>query len=86
MALARLEGERYRRILPAEYMSHTSKLDSFSPNLTEAIALNQRIHNWVQSSLLDMDLDGARRCTTKRFFVKTAEVAHIFGFTTHGHR
>jgi hypothetical protein len=84
MALGRLEGERYQCILPSEYMAHEGKLRSFSPNLTAAIALNQRINNWVQSSILDMDLDGApneveSRCITKRFFVRTAEVTRTFG-------
>jgi hypothetical protein len=61
-------------------MAHAGKSHPSFPNLTAAIALNQRINNWVQSSILDMDLDGApneveTRCLTKRFFVKTAEVA-----------
>jgi hypothetical protein len=84
MALAKLEGEAYQRILPSEYSAYVGRLPSSSPNLTAAIALNQRINNWVQSSILDMDFDGApneveSRCTTKRFFVKTAEVVRTFG-------
>ena len=83
MALARLEGERYQRILPSEYMAHAGNLPSSSPNLTAAIALNQRINNWVQSSILDIDFNGApneieSKSIAKRFFVRTAEVARTF--------
>ena len=83
MALAKMEKETYERILPIEYMAHVGRVPSCCPNLSAAIDLNQRINYWVQSSILDMDFDGApdeldRRCEVKRFFVKTAQVVYPF--------
>ena len=84
MALARLEREGYQRILPIEYIAYVGNSPSSHPNLTAAISLYRRINNWVQSSILDMDLDGApneieSRCNTKRFFVRTAQVIRTLG-------
>jgi RasGEF domain len=79
IALARLESERYQRILPIEYVAHVGKLSHYCPNLSAAIALNQMITGWVQSSILDLDFVGdpnglQKRSEVKRFFVKTAKV------------
>ena len=78
-ALTTLEGDMYQSILPSEYIAHAGRLPSYCPNLLAAIALNQRITNWVQLSILDMDFDGApdeleQRSDVKRYFLKAARV------------
>ena len=83
MALAKLEKEAYERILPIEYMAHVGRLLSCCPNLSAAIALNQRINIWVQSTILGIGLDRVqdelrRICDVERFFVQTAQVAYPF--------
>jgi hypothetical protein len=40
-ALARLEGERYQRILPIEYVAHAGGQPLYCPNLSAAIASKQ---------------------------------------------
>jgi hypothetical protein len=82
VALARLEGERYRRILPGEYVAHAGRLPMYCPNLSAAISLNQLIGNWVQSCILDLEFDEdpkelEKRSDLKRFFVHTAMVTCV---------
>ena len=79
VVLARIEGERYRSILPSEYVAYAREITQSCPNLSAAIDLNRRIIHWVQSSILDLTsgvgqagLD--RRAEIKRFFVLTAKV------------
>jgi hypothetical protein len=78
-ALTALEAERYRNILPSEYIAFASKQLDSSPNLSVAIDLNKRINYWVQSSILDLDFGGdlsglEKRSEVKQFFVRTANV------------
>ena len=78
-ALAALEADRYRNILPSEYIAFASKRLDSSPNLSVAIDLNKRINYWVQSSILDLDFGGdlrglEKRSEVKQFFVRTANV------------
>ena len=85
LALARLERERYKRILPAEYVAHVGKRTRYFPNLSAAIDLRELIENWVKSSILDLRrakfADGIKtRSEVKRFFVKTAKVMRTFSF------
>jgi hypothetical protein len=83
LALAVLEGERYQRILPAEYIAHAGRQPLYCPNLLAAIAFNETVHNWVQSSILDLDFAGGwdelnRRSEIKEYFVQTAKVICTF--------
>jgi hypothetical protein len=78
-AMAKMERERYQRILPIEYIAYAGRLTSYHPNLSSAIALNKLIHYWVRSSILDMDSitdqNGlANRSNTKQFFIETGRV------------
>jgi hypothetical protein len=82
-ALATLEEERYQRILPTEYVAHAGRQPLYCPNLLAAIALNETVNNWVQSSILDLEFDGGwdelkRRSEIKRYFVQTAQVICAF--------
>jgi len=69
-----LERERYLHIVAAEYIAHACKLTSYSPNLQEALDLNQRIANWVILSILECD-DLKGRADIKTFFVQVAKVS-----------
>jgi hypothetical protein len=82
-ALARLEGEKYRQILPAEYVAHAGGLPLYSPNLSAAIALNELIGKWIKSSILDERLGEGKKGLQERskvmqFFVETAKVRCAF--------
>ena len=82
VALATMERKRYLHILAAEYISHACKLDSYCPNLLEALAFNTKIANWVLSSILQCD-DLNRRADIKMFFVDVAQVnLNILGHLT----
>jgi len=82
-ALAKLEREKYQRILPSEFMAYAGKLPSSSmPNLSAAIGLSQLIGIWVQSCILNLDSDVTeaaveeieKRSALKQFFIQTARV------------
>ena len=72
-ALTTLERERYLFIVAAEYIAYACNLNLYSPNLKEALSLNERITNWATSSILQLD-DYKDRCRVKIYFVNTAEV------------
>lgn len=72
VALATLERERYLCIVAAEYIAYARNLILYSPNLKEALSLNQRITNWATSSILQLD-HHEERCRVKIFFMDTAE-------------
>jgi len=72
VALATLERERYLCIVAAEYIAYARNLNLYSPNLKEALSLNQRITNWATSSILELD-HYKDRCRVKIYFVNTAE-------------
>jgi hypothetical protein len=82
-ALASLEGEKYRRILPAEYVAHAGGLPLYCPNLSAAIALNELIGKWIKSSILNERLGEGEaglqeRSRMMQFFVETAKVGCPF--------
>jgi len=72
IALAILERERYLCIVAAEYIAYACNLILYSPNLKEALSLNQRITNWATSSILQLD-HHEERCRVKIYFMNTAE-------------
>jgi hypothetical protein len=83
LALANLEGERHQQILPIENMAYAAKRPLYCPNLSVSLAVNKQICQWVQLSILDLELDRRpqdprkeleKRSQIKRYFVQTAKV------------
>ncbi|KAG6909463.1 hypothetical protein DXG01_000448 [Tephrocybe rancida] len=70
VALTLLEGDRYRAILPTDYIAHLSKQPR-SNNVQAAYLTNNKIVLWVKQSLLHYDTIDARAQVLK-FFVNTA--------------
>jgi len=90
IALAVLEGERYKRIVASEYLACVRGLQPYCPNLSAAIGLNQLISKWVRSCILDQRLGNGRdgitaRSKMKQYFVETAkECRNIRNFSSSG--
>jgi hypothetical protein len=74
-----LEGERFQRILPIEYIAHAGDLELplYCPNLSAAIYFNQLISSWVQSCILGCK-EPKRRSEIKEYFIQTAVVTLTF--------
>ncbi|KAJ7489946.1 ras guanine nucleotide exchange factor domain-containing protein [Mycena galericulata] len=70
IALTLLEGDKYRSILPADYLSHLRKLDG-SNNVDAARLANNRVVLWVKKSVLTPSRVETRAEVFK-FFVNTA--------------
>lgn len=67
-----LEGDRYTRILPSDYISYL-RHPGENNSITIACKTNQLIVNWVKYSILRSD-DLKTRKNLLNFFVNTAEV------------
>lgn len=80
IALTLLEGDRYKAILPTDYIAHLKK--QARPNNVEAAYLaNNKIVLWVKQSVLHYDTIDSRAQVLK-FFVNTALVGLATKFTT----
>jgi hypothetical protein len=75
IALLMLEGYKYSRILPADYISYFQQ-KSGENNLHLALETNHAIASWVEQTILRFDDFGKRRHALE-LFVSTAEVTGI---------
>ncbi|KAF8061461.1 hypothetical protein FPV67DRAFT_1509075 [Lyophyllum atratum] len=76
IALTLLEGDKYKAILPTDYIAHLRK--QHRPNNVEAACLtNNKIVLWVKQSVLHYDAIGLRAQVLK-FFVNTAVACRNF--------
>jgi son of sevenless len=74
IALSKLEGDKYSRILPADYISyfrHGSR-----NTVKAAYEMNNKIISWVKQSILRYD-DLEKRSEILKFFVYTAMVKKL---------
>lgn len=75
IGLTLLEGDRYRYIVPSDYIAHLKR--HLGPNNVEAAYLtNNKIVLWVKQSLLHYDQVEFRGDVLK-FFINTAQVSYI---------
>lgn len=76
IALALLEGDRYKAILPADYIAHLRR-DPWPNNIDAASITNNKIVLWVKKSILHYDRIESRAQVLK-FFINTAQVCCFF--------
>ena len=72
IALTLLEGDKYKVILPTDYIGHLEKQDRPN-NVAAACQTNNRIVLWVKQSVLHYDAIDSRAQVLK-FFVNTGLV------------
>lgn len=74
IALSKLEGDKYARILPTDYISY---FQHGSGNAVKAaFEMNNKVASWVKQSILRYD-DLGKRSEILKFFIYTAEVKKL---------
>jgi len=74
IALMMLEGEKYTRIIPGDYISYLQHPEA-NNNIAIACRTNYQIVNWVKHNVLGSD-DLRTRNAVLEFFVHAAEESH----------
>jgi hypothetical protein len=67
-----LDGEKYGRILPGDYISYLQRLEGIN-NVQAALEMDNLVKNWVKHSVLCTN-DLKTRSEILKFFVHTAKV------------
>ena len=72
IALTLLEGDRYRQIMPCDYLANQCGHSGYN-NVDAACSVNHKIILWIKQSLLHYDALQSRAAVLK-FFINTANV------------
>lgn len=72
IALTLLEGDRYRQIMPCDYLANQCGRPGYN-NVDAACSVNNKIILWIKQSLLHYDALQSRAAVLK-FFINTANV------------
>jgi len=75
IALTLLEGDKYKAIVPSDYIAHFGK-HSGSNGVKVACSVNNKIILWVQQSVLHYDT-AQSRAQRIGFFLNTAQVSRL---------
>jgi son of sevenless-like protein len=82
LALTLLEGDKYKAILPCDYLANQCRRSGFN-GVDDAASTNNRIIEWIKQSLLHWDALQQRAGVVK-FYLSTAQV-NIFSSTSITH-
>jgi len=72
IALALLEGDKYKVLVPSDYIAHLRRHGGHN-NVEGAYTANNKIIFWVKDSVLHYD-DVQKRADVLKFFIHTAVV------------
>ena len=85
MALTLLEGDKYRAILPCDYLANQCGRPGFN-RVDDAASTNNQIIQWIKQSLLHWDAL-QQRAGVLKFYISTAQVSLFFSlFVIHNER
>lgn len=77
IALTLLEGDKYKAIVPCDYIAHLRRHSGFN-SVEVACSVNNKIVLWVKQSVLHYDTAELRTQVLK-FFLNTAQVSRFIG-------
>jgi len=77
IALTLLEGDKYKAIVPSDYIAHLRRHSGFN-SVEAACLVNNKIVLWVKRSVLHYDTAELRTQVLK-FFLNTAQVRRFIG-------
>jgi len=75
IALALLEGDKYKVLVPSDYIAHLRRHGGHN-NVEGAYTANNNIIFWVKDSVLHYD-DVQKRADVLKFFIHTAVVCQV---------
>jgi len=73
IALALLEGDKYKALVPSDYIAHLRRHAGYN-NVEGAYTANNKIIFWVKDSVLHYD-SVEKRADVLKFFIHTAQVS-----------
>jgi len=77
IALTLLEGDKYKAIVPSDYIAHLRRHSGFN-SVEAACSVNNKIVLWVKQSVLHYD-KAELRTQVLKFFLNTAQVRKFIG-------
>jgi son of sevenless-like protein len=80
IALTLLEGDRYRQIMPCDYLANQCGRPGYN-NVDAACSVTHKIILWIKQSLLYYDALQSRAAVLK-FFINTANVRYNLVFAS----